>query len=388
MSLITASRPPAAPAGTPAAALLALIAGCANPGVTRQVLMVRVAELPPDLARPQHIRLIEAALDPLRNLDRASLFHLADDTLVMAWRGAAPTALAEALAALEQLFADLPMFPVTTLSLPRDAQRLTRVIDQSWPGARTDQGPSERSLDPAGLAALETALARANLAHFVHRRQVCRWPADGPATLAWERRRVSVRDLSAMLVPGVDVRADRWLFRRLTRSLDRCMLALLSDPEELRDAGPFAIDLNVSSVLGPEFVRFDATLPRRLRGEVVIGLLPADILADATSFALARDFARTRGYRILLRGVTPAWIRVVPPALLGADLIELGACPAAGQALPQTLAASVVLSQVNDGQRLAWGMDQGITLFEGSIVHPDPQTLRPLNLRRRPVSPY
>ena len=53
------------------------------------------------------------------------------------------------------------------------------------------------------------------------------------------------------------MRADPWLFRRLTRTFDRRMLALLASPEELRLAGPLGIDLNVASVLSPAFLRFD-----------------------------------------------------------------------------------------------------------------------------------
>jgi hypothetical protein len=307
------ARPDAKRADAQTAALVALIEGCANPGVTRQALLIRVPELPAELARPHHIRLIAAALDPLRSLDRATLFRLADATLVMVWRGDGQAERAAALAELELLFADLPRFPVACLELPRDSAVLRRAIDASMPRDRSGALAAGQALDPAGLAALESALSRANLAHFIHRRPVCRWPTGAPARLAWERRRVCVRDLSAALAPGIDVRADAWLFRRLTRSLDRCMLALLSDPQELRAAGPFGLDLNVTSILGPEFVRFDAALPQRLRGEVVLGVLPADVLADAASFALARDFARARGYRMLLRDLTLAWLRIFPP---------------------------------------------------------------------------
>ena len=366
----------------PSAALTALIEGCANPGVTRQVLMVRVAQLPPDLGRPQHVRLIKAAMDPLRNLDRGCLFHLADDTLVVVWRGAAESTLAQAMSALDRLFADLPVFPVSVLDLPRDAARLTSVVEQSVPGGRPQHAPSGHRLAPPGVAALELALNRANLANFVHRRSVCHWVGEGTRHLAWERRRVSVKDLSATLAPGVNVRADRWLYQRLTRSFDRCMLALLSDPEELRGAGPFALDLNVTSILSPDFIKFDAALPRRLRGEVVLCVLPADVLADASSFALARDFARTRGYRLMLRKVTQGWLRVFPPELLGVDMIELNASALTGGSLPILKSRCVVLSQVAEERQIAWGLGEGIEYFEGPIVRPDPQTLPSLNLRR------
>ena len=57
-----------------------------------------------------------------------------------------------------------------------------------------------------------------------------------------------------------DVQKDPWLFRRLTRTLDRRMLSLLASPGRIDVAyGPFALDLNVASLLSPEFLRFDAS---------------------------------------------------------------------------------------------------------------------------------
>ena len=44
----------------------------------------------------------------------------------------------------------------------------------------------------------------------------------------------------------------------LTRTLDRRMLALLAEPQELRQAPPFGIALNVAALLGADFLRFDA----------------------------------------------------------------------------------------------------------------------------------
>ncbi len=88
------------------------------------------------------------------------------------------------------------------------------------------------------------------------------------------------------LAPGYDLQAEPWLFRRLTRTLDRRMLALLASPGELAAAGPFSVTLNIASLLGADFLRFDAALPTPLRGRVSVALNPADLVADARSFAV------------------------------------------------------------------------------------------------------
>lgn len=362
-------------------ALLAVLEGCNNPGVTRCALLIRTPLLPPGLRRPHHLRLIRGALEPLRNLDRAGLYLLADDTMVACWRGPGGEDLRAAHETLDQLFADLPEYPVGLLDLPRDEAILRAAIAASLPDLPAAAPATGQPLDPARLLALETALGQADIAPFIRRRPVCFWPEGENPRLAWHQRCLSVRDLAATLAPGVDLRGDPWLFRRLTRSFDRRMLALLADPYELRDAGAFALDLNVSSIVETAFLRFDAALPSSLRGKVTLGLRPDDILGDPAGYAFARDFARARSYRLALRGVSAAWLHVFPPDLLGLDRLLVEAEPGAPP-LPPGRADQTVLCRVADQAMLEWGWQQGIRLFEGPFIRPDPQTLSRLNLRR------
>ena len=97
-------------------------------------------------------------------------------------------------------------------------------------------------------------------------------------------------------------------------------------------------------MLGAEFLRFDAALPPSLRGRVVLALAAADIVADASAFAFARGFTRARGYRVMLRGATPALLEVLSAPALGMDyfalpwepdLPRLGRCHAGHAAPPQ-----------------------------------------------------
>ena len=355
--------------------LVRLLEQCATAGAERRALIVRIGALPVDLARPHHLPLIETALEPLCGLDRARKFKLRDNVLVLTWHGEATAEVDVTLCALRQLFDGLPTDPVELLELPRDTPRLARVIAGSLQPTRASAlaptppaAKAQRPLDPVTLAALEAALAQADVAHFVHRKPVYTWPDGAAPRLAWEKRGLAIREIAAMLAPGIRPQEDGWLFRRLTRTFDRRVLALLSDRTELSQAGPFALDLNVASIVGPEFLRFDACLPPHLRGHVVLGLLPADILADAASYTFARDFARPRGYRLMLRQLTPTCLRVFPPELLGVDLVQLRAPEPGDPALPDGIAGRAVLSGTRSAAELEWGRGHGIRLFEGSFV--------------------
>ena len=174
-----------------------------------------------------------------------------------------------------------------------------------------------------------------------------------------------------MLAPERDLRADRWLYRRLTRTIDRRMLALLAVPEEVRTAGPFGLDLNVASILSPAFLRFDAGLPAALRGQPVLGLSPEDVIADPSSFLFARDFARARGYRLMLRGITAGLLDAFPLRRTGLDLLQLCWSPELARlersaALPEP--ARIVLTGADDAEALGWGREHGIALYQGTAV--------------------
>jgi hypothetical protein len=365
-----------------AGALCALVRACAAAEIGRQALLLRLSRLPPGLDRPHHLRLVHAALAPLTEADRARLFRLPNDDVALVWRdkGLGPDGahLQDGpVQALHHLFSDLPGDIVLLLDLPRDAERLLGAVaaSRALPATAVSAAPVAAScaepLDIGGLSALEAALMGADLGRFVRRRPVCRVAPDGEVRLCWERRHLSLLAVAADLLPGQDAAADPWLLHRLRRTLDERLLALLTDPAELRDAVPFAVELNAASILSTSFLRFDAALPAPLRGAVVLELTPADILADPATFLFARDFAHGRHYRLKLAGVTASLL----PALSGSPLSRLGldllGVTAAMLDIVSDAPDSLVLEAVESAADLRDGLARGIRLFEGRLIQPD-----------------
>lgn len=362
------------------AALIARVASSAASGVARRALVLRLSRLPSQYARPHHLRLARAALDPLRSADRAESFDLPNSDTAILWRGSGEPALQASLTAVAELFAGVP-FPAPDpealcllLDLPDDAPTLIELARASLPPAAPPPPAASRpAIDAAGLAALEAALAQADLARFVRRRPVCAVGRDGRFRLAFERRVPSLTEIGADLAPGRSLPSEAWLVRRLTRTLDRRMLALLAAPGELTGAAPLGLDLGVASLLGADFLRFDAVLPAGLRGRVTIGLAAADLLADLPAFLFARGFAQARGYRLALRDVTGDLAAVLPPAQLGLDLLDLRWSPELAGTTPERLGvdtAATILDGVDDAPALDWGRRHGIALFQGRMVRP------------------
>jgi len=364
--------------------LQSLVRDCTTAGVARRVLLLRTDRLPPGLARPQQLRLARMALDPLMAAERARMHELPSDRLAVTWRGDAPVLLQRSLSALERLLDEGFSTGATALQdviqlfeLPRDGEALLAaagsndVTGPEWrrQGADTSAVPL-LPLDAAALSTLELQLATADMARFARRKPICR-VSGSQVHLAWEKCYLSTSELTATLAPGRNAHADAWLFRRLTRVLDRRMLALLSAARELRGAGPFSINLNIASVLSPEFLRFDAALPSPLHGRVVLDMQPADMLTDPAAFIFARDFARARGYRVQLHGVTAALLPLLCLPRMELDFIELqwsANLAAVDLALLQAGTAQWVLGRADEPAALQWGGDQGISLFQGRAV--------------------
>jgi hypothetical protein len=359
------------------AALARLVGECVASGIERRALRLRLSAIEASWAKPENRRLVQHALEPLIMADRARHFELADGDVVVVWRGEAEPALQQVLRIFHALFDGLsselpPAALAEVLALPRDAALLIRPEPDPAPtiAARADTRPP---IDPTMLASIERVLAQASVARFARRRPICHALPDGRLVLAWEKRFLSIGELGAALAPGHDLQADPWLFRRLTRTLDRRMLALLAAPAELVGARPFALNLNVGSVLSPEFLRFDAALPTALRGQVHLDLPAAEIVSDLPAFVFARDFARRRGYRLAMHGVTLKLMPVLSAERLGLDFVRLRweADAADGRSVvPER--ERVVLGHTDTPQALAWGRAQGLALFEGRAVAPSP----------------
>ncbi len=398
--MIAAIRRPEDRATTPeqarrnTARMVALVQECVTSGIARQACIVHLSRLPMSLKRPHHLRMARAAIDPLVQADRARLFELPNSDLVVIWRDASDTALTKSREGVIQLLppndappppadlaATLAAEPIPEqsdlwehLALPRDAKRLLilaedQLAQNDEPAATRDAPP----LDPAGLLEFEGLLAQADVARFARRRQICVRTVEGSFRLRWELRYLSIDELAGSLAPDRSVTAEPWLFRRLTRSLDSRMLALLAAPEELHAAGPFSLNLNVASILAPDFLRFDEALPGQLRGKVVLNLQPSDILADPSAFMFARDFAHSRGYLLLASDLSMEMLPVFPMSRMGADFIELRWTPAlVREDLPRLVSdvGRVVLSRVDTPQALTWGKVNGITLFQGQAIAP------------------
>jgi hypothetical protein len=350
-------------------------------GVRRRALLLHAERLPRAPGRQYHLRLARAALTGLAHADMAQLFELPRGRLAIIWRdrGDGPGAageLARAMQALRRLISDMPEGQgpqlgelVSIYTLPDQAAWLQDALSETGQEAAVPGPDPPRPLDAAVLARLELSLAQADLARFARWRPVFRLPAQGPPALAWEERSFAVDDLGASLCPDYALSGDPWLSLRLGRTMDRRMLALLSGAGELNGIGGLGLQLHVASVLSTGFLRFDERLPGTLRGSVVITLQVADVLADGAAFAFARNFARSRGYRLLLAGATGALLEVMDAAAAGFTFVQTSLRDAPAF---RPVGVQLVIGRIERSAQLDQARALGAGFVSGPGVQPKP----------------
>lgn len=261
----------------------------------------------------------------------------------------------------------------------------------AMPSAPEHAPPVETApLDLDRYAAIVNTVATVDLARFLRHQPACLITEDRTIVPVFEEVYTSIPDLERALGPGTRLTADRWLFQHMTKALDRRTLRMLmarNTPEaadeqtmaalraRLLGSGNFSINLNVGSVLSPEFQAFDASVSSMIRGTVVLEFHKIDVFADLGTFLYVRDFARKRGYRICLDGLSHLSLPFMDRGDLGVDLMKIywtNDMPDDRMHIRKLVEHAgehrVVLCRCDIDQAIEYGRSIGITLFQGKQV--------------------
>ncbi len=339
-------------------------------GVPRRAVLLHMDRMPAALAKPHHHRLARAALAGLSERDHAQSFELSRGRLAIVWRPRGAEEIEGAMAGLDVLLGDLPQGGTVPLGQLLSIYDLPGQAAWLLDGLADLETQLDHAVDPALgldvplLIRLEETLTQADLSQFVRARPVIDIEGAAPR-LAWEERAIGIVEMAATLCPGRHLQEGSWLFRRLSRSIERRVLAMLTAPRELAGARPFSMAISVSSILSAAFLAFDAALPAGLRGKVVLELEEPDILADTLSFCFARNYASARGYKLLLR----AGAGLLDLRAAGLDYAEvtLSAEVAADPSrLPER--GMLVLGGVDDAAQMVWARGHGCTRLKGAVL--------------------
>ena len=389
----------------------------------RRGVHVHLSRLKPQNQREHHIRIAVNTLDDFVTTFEGQAFLLGNNDLIFVVKGATLRQLDDAVMRLRYLFGDDPLLTQAEADSDESHGRFAtlyniesqyskfmelceRVFEEDRVRQKRLQQMAEQSgeafedprrpLKPEQLGRLEGFLERADLSSVFRRQAVCIVHKQASPKPIFNELFISIYDLAKTVLPDVNLAANRWLFQHLTQTLDRRVLKMLARVDDSSLYSSFSINLNVGTLLAPEFLEFDSSLHTGSRGTIVVELQLIDILSDYSSFVFARDFVREKGYRILLDGISPEIAWFVDRQHMQVDLVKLAAGPAFDSSgTPEQRDAivkrvecigksRVILARCDNAAMIRAGQSMGITMFQGRYLD---TVLHQMSRQKSPPSP-
>jgi EAL domain-containing protein (putative c-di-GMP-specific phosphodiesterase class I) len=384
-----------------------------------RVVHLHLSQLKPCHRRHYQLRVAASEFDSLLRQLRSELFQLSNGDIIYLWHGGSAADVDPVVMRLRYLFSDDPLandagddIPdevdvappaeqdtaeppklCTWFDLERDysgfALHVEDLLEAIARSGDADRPPARQPLDPARLARIENNLQTMDLSGLTRRQSICAMlPQGGPKPLFAELF-IAIRELSDVLVPGIDLAGDTWLFQRLAESLDRRLLTCLARHELGAPEDPISINLRLATLLSPEFLNFDHEYRRLSTSPVIIELQLIDIFAELGAYLFIREFVRERGYLICIDGLHNLHLPLIDRKRLGADLVKMIWSPdlldgtsADHQndlkaAIKRAGIDRVILCRCDSVEAVRWGQSMGIRLFQGHYIDSRMRAARP-----------
>ena len=375
-----------------------------------RAVYIHLSNLRAQNRQAHHVRIAAASFEPLIRRFDGRLFRLENNDYVFACKGAEISDIEAIIEKLRFLFSEDPLTIAgssdgkrftTWFDISKETERATfkQLADQLYSraedrrskerqsrvmdvgvGSRNQQGKDYTGpLTPELLAKLEEALGRMDIRSLIRRQPICAIIAGNDPKLVFNELFIAMAELKRQIMPGVDLFSDRWLFQRLTQSLDKRMMAALPEMKSDMDKA-LSVNINVTTLLSNEFLHFDSQLRASSKKAIVFELQTADIFSDMGAFLFARDFVHDRGYRLCLDGLTHFTFPLVNREDLGVDLKKMYWAPDLSdngqenrrekirQAVAQAGAGRVILCRCDDEKAIEFGQLLGISLFQGRYI--------------------
>ncbi|MBC8337789.1 MAG: hypothetical protein ISR51_06705 [Rhodospirillales bacterium] len=389
----------------------------------RKVVHLHLSQLRPMNRREQHLRTAASNFDSLISSLDAQVFSVKNADMFVIYKDTAHPQVETSVQQIRYLFDDDPLVAeedhsdqkfATWYDAEQDFDAVLHTVQNLAQAERKRQTEVRGRMDaraalkakqdmgepltPKVLARVETALSRADLSNLVRRQYICQIDGQMVPEQLFSELFISIKDLRETMLPDVNLVANRWLFQHLTTTLDRRMLAMLTKTDSISFSGDISFNINVATVLSPEFQAFDDNISAGRRGAMMIELQKEDIFSDLSSYVFAREFVQEKGYKVCLDGLTLETISIIDRERLGADLAKLIWHPDladGGEEMHEKIrtlvkrggADRIIMCRCDNREAIDFGRSVGIDLFQGryveSLIAEDGRRLELLKLKRR-----
>ena len=369
----------------------------------RRAVRINLSSLMPGNRREHHIRAATNSFETLVSDLMGQLFELKNLDLFFVYKAECHTRVEDTIQKVKFLFSDDPMFDakdhpeeefVNWFDVENDYDALLNMVREMSDEDGGKQRLASRSnvrealkarqehgdpLTPEVLARAVKALQRTDLTSLVRRQFVCGVTKKLVPEPQFSELYISIMDLRETMMPGINITSNRWLFQYLTESLDKRILSLLSKTDRLSITGDISFNVNVSTLLSPEFQAFDEGISAARRGSMVLELQKVDIFADLGAFLFVREFCKEKGYRMCLDGMTYESMSMLDRERLGVDYVKIAWDPQlvdGGEVMKTRLrdtvkaagSKHVIMMRCDSREAVDFGRSAGITMFQGHYI--------------------
>ncbi|MGO8919948.1 MAG: EAL domain-containing protein [Stellaceae bacterium] len=369
----------------------------------QRAVIFRLSRLDRSHRRDKHLQIVGNMLQEVIQQYPGRLFALRGGDVVMVSKGITRKAIDETTELLRYLFNDDPLaregaeaadFCATfdleinhaqfmaALEEIREAEAKRRA-EQAAP-ARIVLGGETGPLDSERARELIDAVSRIDLSTMGRRQTVWEMVPGKPAQPRFDEFFFSIERLRHAIGTNFDLAKDRQLFTYLMRWLDRYMLATL-----LRDHAnfqrPLSVNINVSTLLSPDFTTFDDLRPTDWRDRIILEVQLADLWSDLPAFLSTSEGLKRRGYQRCLDGVLYQALPFVNFRRFDVDYVKVLWDDALLQLDERTLRelceaiaecgkGRIILTRCGRREAIKVGQAMGIHLFQGWQVDQANQT--------------
>ncbi len=228
------------------------------------------------------------------------------------------------------------------------------------------------------LSKVQKIISISDFSSFIRRQAVCAVIGKSAPQRVFEEVFVSVDDVRDSLLPRVNINSNTWLKLALSETLNKRVLEIISRHDDGDLSGNFSVNINVSSILSDEFIQFDDSINGSMRSTIVLELQLEDIFSDMNSYILAKTFAKARGYKVCVDGITVDKLKYINREKLDCDLMKICWHNSLIDVFSKdehfmdynnkAERAKIIFYNIEDAESIEAGNNFGINMYQGRYV--------------------
>ena len=360
------------------------------------VVHLHLSQLKPSNRQPHFLRIAGRSLEAISANHEVAVFPMFNDDFVLLCHDVDVDDIDPTIYKVRALFSEDPLTSGAEgsmedrfaswydMSSPADLSAFIAIANQ----LATDAAAAAKNgavasgigtpINAESLTQINEKLMGANVGDLIRQQPAIYIEAGGKGGLLFREFTVYMAALQERIGEGTNIFTSPWLFQFLTEGVDRRMLTLMCKRDFASLKAPISLNLNISTVLGREFQRFNGVV-NGYAEKVVVEFQLIDIFADMNLYVQARDQLQKSGYRVVIDGVTPIALRFFDPADLKADYVKINwGTEFLGDDDDQHIELRdivdtvgrdrIILSRTDSEEAVKWALGFGVTRFQGRFV--------------------